>query len=224
MKNSEIFVKDPHVSRLPNEGVAKVKAVADATMLAEEMAMFVCEGQYARGLQMVLQTFINNVEKQEQPAVWISGFYGSGKSHLVKVLRYLWTNQSLATGRTPRDLATLPKDTTDLLRELDTLGKRHGGLFAAAGILEASPAEHLPKAIVTIVYESLGLPGDVATADFVLWMRRKGLEDKVRKDILAAGLKYEEEIEDFLVSGEVAASLQNTTRPWAATPRKSSSS
>jgi len=39
-------------------------------------------------------------------------------------------------------------------------------------------------------------------------MRRKGLEEKVRKDILAAGLKYEEEIEDFLVSGDVAASLQ----------------
>jgi hypothetical protein len=206
-KNYEIFVKDPRSSKLPNEGVAKVKGAADARVVGEELSMFVCEGQYAKGLEMVLQTFLNNVEKEQQPAVWISGFYGSGKSHLVKVLRYLWANDRLSDGRTPRDVATLPADVQDLLKELDTASKQKGGAFAAAGILESTPAEQLPKGIVAIVYESLGLTTDIGTADFVLWMRRKGLETKVKKDIEAAGFKFEDELDSFRVSSDIAESI-----------------
>lgn len=208
MKNYELFVKDPRSSKLPNEGVAKVKGAAEARIVGEELAMFVCEGQYAKGLEMVLQTFLNNVEKEQQPAVWISGFYGSGKSHLVKVLRYLWTNEPLSDDRTPRDIASIPADVKDLLKELDTAGRQKGGSFAAAGILESAPAEQLPRGIVAIVYEALGLPTDIATAEFVLWMRRKGLEAKVKKDVEAAGFVYEEELDAFRVSSDIAESLR----------------
>ncbi len=208
LKNFELFVKDPRTSKLPNEGVAKVKGAADAQVVGEELAMFVCEGQYTKGLEMVLQTFLNNVEKEQQPAVWISGFYGCGKSHLVKVLRYLWTNEPLSDGRTPRDVATLPADIKDLLKELDTAGKQKGGIFAAAGVLESVPAEQLPRGILSIVYEALGLPTDSATAEFILWMRRKGLESKVKNDIEAAGFAYEQEIDAFRVSPDIASSLR----------------
>jgi hypothetical protein len=207
LKNYEIFQKDPRSSKLPNEGVAKVKGAADARVVGEELSMFVCEGQYSKGLEMVLRTFLNNVEKDQQPAVWISGFYGSGKSHLVKVLRYLWANEPLSDGRTPRDIAVLPTDVKDLLKELDTAGKQKGGAFAAAGILESTPADQLPKAIVAIVYEALGLPADMNTAEFVLWLRRKGLESKVRQDIEAAGFKFQDEIDSFRVSSDIAESI-----------------
>lgn len=207
LKNYDIFVKDPRSSKLPNEGVAKVKGAADARIVGEELSMFVCEGQYTMGLEMVLRTFLNNVEKEQQPAVWISGFYGSGKSHLVKVLRYLWTNDPLSDGRTPRDIATLPADVKDLLKELDTASKQKGGAFAAAGILESTPAEQLPKGIVSIVYEALGLTTDIGAAEFVLWMRRKGLEAKVKQDIEAAGFKFEDELDSFRVSSDIAESI-----------------
>lgn len=207
-KNHEIFVKDPRSSKLPNEGVAKLKSVGGSGVLGEELSMFVCEGQYAKGLEMVLQTFLNNVEKDNQPAVWISGFYGSGKSHLVKVLRYLWTNETLPDGRSARDISVLAQNVKDLLKELDTVGKQKGGLFAAAGILESAPADQLPSGILSIVYESLDLPTDVATAEFVLWMRRKGLEAKVKADIEAAGFVYEDELDAFRVSPDIAESIR----------------
>lgn len=207
LKNFDIFVKDPRSSKLPNEGVAKVKGAADARTVGEELSMFVCEGQYQKGLEMVLRTFLNNVEKEHQPAVWISGFYGSGKSHLVKVLRYLWMNDALSDGRTPRDIATLPADVKDLLKELDTAGKQKGGNFAAAGILESAPAEQMPRGILAIIYEALGLPTDIGTAEFVLWMRRKGLEKKVKKDVESAGLDYEAELDAFRVSSDIAMSI-----------------
>lgn len=91
--------------------------------------------------------------------------------------------------------------------ELDTAAKQKGGAFAAAGILESAPAEQLPRGIVAIVYEALDLPTDIATAEFVLWMRRKGLEAKVKKDIEAAGFVYEDELDAFRVSSDIAQSL-----------------
>jgi hypothetical protein len=206
--NHEVFAKDPRVSKLPNDGVAEVKGRPDAAIIAEELGMFVCEGQYTKGLDLVLQAFVNNVERDKQPAAWISGFYGSGKSHLVKVLRYLWTNEPLADGRTPRDIAHLPSEIRDLLKELDTVGKRAGGLFAAAGVMAAAPADQLPKSILSIIYEALALPSDKTTADFVRWLRRKGLEAKVKADIEAAGFNFDDEIADFRVSTDIANSLR----------------
>jgi hypothetical protein len=206
-KNHELFAKDPRSSSLPNEGVAKVKGGADAAVVGAELSMFVCEGQYAKGMTMVLETYVNNIEKQAQPATWISGFFGSGKSHLVKVLRHLWTNDKLSDGRTPREIASLPVEVKDLLKELDTHGRKCGGLFAAAGVLETMSPELIPRGIVSIVYEALGLPTNVGTAEFVLWMRRKGLESKVRADIEAANLDYDAELDHFRVSGDIATSL-----------------
>ncbi len=66
-----------------------------------------------RVIEIVLQTFLNNVEKDNQPAVWVIGFYGSGKSHLVKVLRYLWTNEALPKGRPPREIADLAQNVAE---------------------------------------------------------------------------------------------------------------
>jgi DNA replication protein DnaC len=43
-------------------------------------------------MEHILETYLKNIEQAQQPAVWISGFYGSGKSHLVKMLRALWVD------------------------------------------------------------------------------------------------------------------------------------
>ena len=40
-----------------------------------------CDGQYAEGLVRILSTYLGHLDKTEQPGVWVSGFYGCGKSH-----------------------------------------------------------------------------------------------------------------------------------------------
>jgi hypothetical protein len=85
---------------------------------------FVCDGQYARGLERVLDSILTNVSQAQQPVVWVSGFYGSGKSHLVRVLEHLWRDVEPPCGDRARDLVTLPDNVGDHLTELSTAGKR----------------------------------------------------------------------------------------------------
>jgi len=87
MKNKELFTLNPEEVNLKNEGVAKLRSIneSDDLSIAEyELKTFVCEGEYHDGLKKMLEYYLLNYENKEQPAFWVSGFYGSGKSHLVK--------------------------------------------------------------------------------------------------------------------------------------------
>ena len=83
MLNQEIYAKDPLENQLANNGVAEVKDDTSKQALETlryELETFVCEGQYEKGLENILNTFLTNITNgTEQPGIWISGFYGSGK-------------------------------------------------------------------------------------------------------------------------------------------------
>ena len=144
LMNREIFYRDPTDTKIPNDGVAKIvtpETEQQWDVLRWELKSFVCEGQYERGLERILDSFLANLNQAQQPAVWVSGFYGSGKSHLVRVLEHLWRDMELPGGDTARDLVSLPDDIRDHLTELSTAGKRQGGLWSAAGTLAAGKSD-----------------------------------------------------------------------------------
>ena len=124
MLNAEIYAKNPLDNQIANNGVAEVKDDESAQALETlryELDTFVCDGQYEKGLESILDAFITNARQgKEQKGVWISGFYGSGKSHLAKMLRSLWTDYDFGNGQTARGIAVLPQDIKALLKELST--------------------------------------------------------------------------------------------------------
>jgi len=211
MQNRAIYSKDPLANRLINNGVAEVsedRSSAALEVLRYELETFVCDGEYAKGLQKILDTFLGNLgQAPEQPSVWISGFYGSGKSHLAKMLRAFWVDVGFADGAAARSLAKLPNEIKDHLRELSTQAKRYGGLHAASGKLGSGAGNNVRLALLGIVFKSAGLPEKYNQARLVLWMKREGILDTVKQALAERGTSLERELPELFVADDLHAAL-----------------
>jgi len=223
MKNRELFQRDPAIAKLMNDGVAAVREAAspkEIETLRYELEHFVCEGQYEDGLIRILESYLGNVSATTQPAAWVSGFYGSGKSHLLKMFRHLWVDTRFADGATARGLARLPQEVQDLLRELDTLGKRCGGLHAASGTLPSGGGESVRLAVLSIILASKGLPEALPQAQFCMWLRKNGIFDQVKSAVEAAGKDFFSELHDLYVSPVLAKAVLDADPNFAADLRQ----
>ena len=220
--NLEIYEKDPRTHTLLNQGVAKVTSghsSAELDTLRYELTNFVCDGQYAEGLSRILSTYLSHLDKPEQPGVWVSGFFGSGKSHLVKMLQYLWTDYEFSDGAKARGLPKkLPTSLKDLLKELSTAAKRLGGLHAAAGTLGAIAGESVRLELLGVVFKSVGLPEQFSRASFMIWLREEGLENDVRKFVKAAGGDFDKELANLYVSDFIAKAILDARPDFASKP------
>lgn len=92
MKLQNIYKQD--INRDIN-GVIKMAQDDERTMI-QELSEYVI----TKELRRHFNTFLNHYERSlEQPTdkigVWISGFFGSGKSHFLKILSYLLSNQTV---------------------------------------------------------------------------------------------------------------------------------
>lgn len=93
MQLKNIYQKD--IDR-PINGVIKV-AQNDEENIEQELSEYII----TRELRRHFNTFFNNYEKSlaaptDKIGVWISGFFGSGKSHFLKMLSYLLSNDVVA--------------------------------------------------------------------------------------------------------------------------------
>ncbi|MBA3731054.1 MAG: hypothetical protein H0W93_01465 [Gammaproteobacteria bacterium] len=211
MKNRDIYQRDPSKITLLNNGVAAMTdALSDdeRRTLRFELEYFVCEGEYQRGLVRILDSYVSNQGHPEQPAAWISGFFGSGKSHLAKMLRFLWTDYTFPEdGASASGLARLPNDVEDLLKEISTLGKRGHGLHAAAGTLGAGAGDSVRLALLGIVFKSAELPESFPQARFSLWLKKNDIYDQVRAAVEAEGREFRRELNDLYVSPLITKAL-----------------
>src|SRR6266568_5619106 len=210
IKNRDFFLEDPTTYTIPNNGVTKVidpRTPEEWDVLRYELKNFVCKGEYQHGLSLVLSTYIDNLSRKEQPAVWVSGFYGSGKSHFVRVLEYLWRDTVFSDGVSARGLTQLPNDIADLLKELTTAGKREGGLWSAAGTLGSGAGKSVRLALLGIMFRSAVLPEQYAPGRFVIWLIQNGYYKDLKAAVERNGRDFAKELNNMYVSPVLAQSL-----------------
>lgn len=210
IKNKEVFAKDPTETKIPNDGFAQVvRPDTDEQweVLEWELRNFVCEGEFERGLERILNSYLTNLGQSQQPAVWVSGFYGSGKSHLCRVLEYLWRDVELPSGETARSLVNLPPEINAHFVELSNAGKRLGGLWSAAGTMGAGRSQAVRLAFLSILFESAELPQQYPLARFTIWAQEEGLLENVRAAVNEAGKEFEDEVQNLYVSPIIAQAL-----------------
>ena len=202
MKIYEILDRDPRTTRLANNGQARILNQNDENSIAElraELETFVCEGRFKDAMDRILGRFLPDLGNPRQNAVWVSGFFGSGKSHLLKMLTHLWMNTTFDGGSNARNLVSggLPDEIEDHLRELDTQATRTGKRpFAAAGTLLAG-TDQVRANVLSIILQAGGWPGQYPLADFCFWLREQGWLDTVRSDVEESGRNWLSELNNL---------------------------
>ncbi|ESZ30428.1 BREX system P-loop protein BrxC [Mesorhizobium sp. L2C084A000] len=216
---AEVLDRDPRQNRLINNGQARIGS--DEAESRGELESFVCEGRYDDGIVRIVETFVRDLSKSSQQASWVSGFYGSGKSHLIKMLAFLWENRPLSDGMTPVQLVPhLPDNVRAALKELDQEATRAGGTFAAAGSMLSGQAERPRYSVLSIMLKAAGLPGDFGLARFMLFLKDRAIESEVRAAIEAKGSTLEQEVEDLFVSPLIADALMSVDRTLGSTTKE----
>jgi len=211
MKIKDVLQRDPAAHPLINQGQARITDRQNERAMQElhgELSTFVCEGQYADGIQKIIRSFIDNLGRTNQRGAWVSGFFGSGKSHLLKMLCHLWQDTEFPDGATARSLVpSIPEELNALLRELDVAGKRAGGLLAAAGSLPSGTTDNVRITILGILLRAIGLPEQYPQARFCLWLHSQGHFDAVKSAIESAGKSFDRELNNLYVSGPIARAV-----------------
>ena len=96
MRIENLFQKD--ISR-PINGVVKADQL-DESSVWQELEEFVVTKELDQHLRRFFSSYCEAMDKTGDPdvagkiGVWVSGFFGSGKSHFIKVLSYLLNNKS----------------------------------------------------------------------------------------------------------------------------------
>lgn len=216
--NNDIFTRRPLDFEIPNDGVTNVDRPDDSNkwkVLEYELTSFVSEGEYAHGLERILGSYIGHRGRTTQPAVWVSGFYGSGKSHLVRVLQHLWADTVLPSGASARGLVTLPPGVKDQLVELSTIGKRDGAApWSAAGELEGKLS--LNAAFLAFVLGAAGLPARAEPAQVALWLADQRHLDAVRSLVETNGADFIDELSEYNLSTRLADAILEVDPSFAA--------
>ncbi len=204
MKIKDVLLRDPASHPLVNNGQARIADKTNDTAVEElkgELSTFVCEGQYAEGILRILNSYLAGLNGTSQKGAWVSGFFGSGKSHLLKMLCHLWQDTAFPDGSTARGLVpTLPEEIRTALRELDTAAKRGGGRLAAAGALPSGSIEHVRLTVLGVLFRAVDLPEQYPQAQFCLWLHDQGYLDRVKAAIELAGKSWAGELNNLYVS------------------------
>ena len=86
-------IKDLLAINLEQEIEAVIKVGSyDEKIATEEIKNYIVTDKIADYIQKFISDYKN---RKKETGIWLSGFYGSGKSYLAKILGYLLENQEL---------------------------------------------------------------------------------------------------------------------------------
>jgi len=134
--------------------------------------------QYVRLLDGISSELAKPGGLELEPASWISGFYGSGKSSFAKLLGLALDGVALPSGQSLAE-AWLARDTSPLARQLkDAYARLRATIDPIAVVFDiggvARDNEHIHTAAVRKLQERLGYCGDPHVAEMELKLERDG--------------------------------------------------
>ena len=218
MKIHDILDRDPRKEGLANKGQARLDDDGlKQAVLREELSTFVCDGKFGEGLTVMLDRYLGNLDRSRQEAAWVSGFFGSGKSHLLKMAAHLWVNTAFEDGSTARTLvqASAPHEVLASLRELDMRATRLGQKPRAAAGTLLGGNELVRRTVLDIILRARGWPGRFELAEFRAWLVEENAYEAVHGAVEAAGKNWDRELNSLWVSPVIARATAEAVPSFA---------
>ena len=172
--------------------VIKVGDRADDRKLASEIDSYVVTPNIERYLEDFLEHYTDSIRiSTDEIGVWISGYFGSGKSHLAKIASLLVENRTLdGVPAIKRFQARIPSDAPlkdSIIRSLTRIDQCETEVLAFnLNTLQDSKTTHLPRLLLSQYYISRGYSGNLLYARVIeSEMDRRGKLDQLHTAVEA---------------------------------------
>ncbi|MEK5233489.1 BREX system P-loop protein BrxC [Lysinibacillus sp. FSL K6-0232] len=196
----EMFLKD--IER-DIRGVIKVAQTNEADIY-QELDEYVVTQELHKHFSKFYENYLKGVQgKTDKMGVWISGFFGSGKSHFLKILAYLLENRAVQ-GKKPVDFfdekikdalvyanmkRTADVDTEVILFNIDS----------KSSLDNKSKEDAILRVFMKVFYEHRGYYGDIpGVAEMEKYLDKQGVYETFKTEFHAlAGEPWEERRNSF---------------------------
>ncbi|MBC8458571.1 MAG: BREX system P-loop protein BrxC, partial [Deltaproteobacteria bacterium] len=173
----------------PIKGVIKVDELADADVI-QELSEYVLTESIERNLMDFLEVYTESrLHPTDRVGAWISGFFGSGKSHFAKILGHLLENR-VVDGKSAAEHFQLrlansfnESDIKALLFQLAANFETHTALFQ----IKAEEDQMVKDSMTKILYRQFllmqGFSADFAIAQVETDLMREGKYEEFKRII-----------------------------------------
>jgi len=176
------------------EGIVKV---FDRASLATEFREYVLTDRIEKDVKNIIDCFTQQSEMlrrggtpRDVMGVWISGFFGSGKSHFAKVLGYLLQNEPLSAGSPERSIDAFIKHLSDTprgksvalrLKELEATTQIEIIPFEIKSRQSLTNENSVGEIILSEFYRHIGLSENFVIARIERRFQNRGLLEKLEQ-------------------------------------------
>ena len=193
MQIKDLFTKD--INR-PINGVVKADQLESSTVFTE-LDEYVITTELAKHFEEFFDAYMPSVRDPKAKAasgklgIWVSGFFGSGKSHFIKILSYLLQNINATDGKIDRSAIEFFKDKNldgFLMGEIDTAITKENTVIlfnidSRANTDDGDDA--ILKVFLKVFNEQMGFSGDYPhIAHLERELNDKGLLESFHKTFL----------------------------------------
>jgi hypothetical protein len=159
----------------------------DERVVAQELEEYILTAGLERNFTRLLEAFIDSERgSTDEVGIWISGFFGSGKSHFMKILGYLLEDRSLGDGSSAADIFSRRTEDETLKGAVRSIGSKFDSevlMFQIGSKENKAQAESISEIIYREFNKKHGYAGTPWVAEIEKNLEQQELYDEFKSII-----------------------------------------